>query len=69
MLSGREEGASGPQSAAGLVERIVAAAAVAGLFALDTLPGLGEFVSGEGDDVERVHHGSPRRARPLQRLF
>ena len=51
-----EQPGTGVQHAAGLVERITGAAAVAMDGLLDAAAAVVEGVAGESDDVERVHH-------------
>ena len=55
MAVGEQVGA-GVQGAAGAVERVGAAAAVAVQVLLDPTPAAVQSVAGEPDDVEGVHH-------------
>jgi hypothetical protein len=56
LLLGGEQVDAGVQGAAGGVERVAGAAAVTAGVLLDAPSALVEGVTGEPDDVERVHH-------------
>ena len=64
LLAVGEQVGAGVQGAAGAVERVVLAAAVAVQVLLDPTPAAVQRVAGEADDVEGVHH-----RRRLGQLF
>ena len=53
-----EQPDTGVQGAANLVERVACASAMPEGVLLDALPASVQCVTGEADDVERIHHGA-----------